>query len=97
MLPAIGQGKRETITLASHMGGGVNKREGNSNINNFAPQNKIIRLEPSSMDNEKEELQKQLQRQLEQKAEETEKLKEEMKKREQEAERIKAQLKALSN
>jgi len=97
VLPAIGQGKRETITLASHMGGGVNKREGNSNINNFAPQNKIIRLEPSSMDNEKEELQKQLQRQLEQKAEETEKLKEEMKKREQEAERIKAQLKALSN
>jgi len=113
VLPAIGQNKRETITLASHLGG-AGKREGSpATTTTSSPiPKKIIRLETpdsgwkqnsddssqfNNIDNEKIELQKQLQRQLEQKAEETEKLKEEMKKREQEAERIKAQLKALSS
>jgi len=112
VLPAMGQNKRETITLASHMGT-TSKREGevvpHTSVS-ISPPKKIIRLEtpgPSykqnisetlnNMDDEKLELQKQLQRQLEMKEQEAEKLKEETKKREQEAERIKAQLKALSN
>jgi len=112
VLPAMGQAKRETITLASHSG---NKREvGSSSSPAFNPPKKVIRLESpdnsykqntsesitsalSNMEAEKLVLQKQLQRQLEQSVQEAEKLKEETKKREQEAERIKAQLKALSN
>jgi len=107
VLPAMGgQNKRETITLASHMG---NKRDGGNPLSLPNQPKKIIRLEPpgkssetfsnalNNMENEKLELQKQLQRQLEQSVQEAEKLKEETKKREQEAERIKAQLKALSN
>ena len=109
VLPAMGgQSKKETITLASHMG---IKREvgGNTALSSSSQPKKMIRLEPpektsenistalNNMENEKLELQKQLQRQLEKNVQEAEKLKEETKKREQEAERIKAQLKALSN
>ena len=109
VLPAMGgQNKKETITLASHMG---IKREvgGNTALSSSSQPKKMIRLEPpektsenistalNNMENEKLELQKQLQRQLEKNVQEAEKLKEETKKREQEAERIKAQLKALSN
>jgi len=113
VLPAIGQNKRETITLASHMGS--SKREGAvlAPTSSISPPKKILRLETpdssftrtpetitstlNNMENEKLELQKQLQRQLEQNVQEAEKLKEETKRREQEGERIKAQLKALSN
>eukprot|EP00092_Neocalanus_flemingeri_P038373 GFUD01041776.1.p1 GENE.GFUD01041776.1~~GFUD01041776.1.p1 ORF type:complete len:370 (+),score=150.89 GFUD01041776.1:28-1110(+) len=107
VLPAIGQNRRETITLASHMGGVADKREGAVSTNTIsAPPRKVIRLEAppdtgwkqnGSEENEKLELKKQLQRQLEQEEEEREKLKEEVKKREQASERIKAQLKALSS
>merc|ERR1719318_514597 len=93
VLPAMGQNKRETITLASHMGT-TSKREGevvpHTSVS-ISPPKKIIRLEtpgPSykqnisetlnNMDDEKLELQKQLQRQLEMKEQEAEKLKEEL-------------------
>lgn len=108
VLPALGQNKKETITLANS----TTKRDSDSgNIVTLSPPKKVIRLESPSLkvtepdhiatfnaiDNDKLELQKKLQRQLELNVQEAEKLKEETKRREQEAERIKAQLKALSD